>query len=171
MNKLALFLIGVAFVACTEISYKEPQPAGIKPLTKVPSRFHGKYISDKDTVEFFEKGLRGKDEGKEEVLYLSDSIVLKVYKREYYISYRDGNVWLLRILTQKKNGDLFLSAMEEVPDDETKKKIFMEELSKETPIIQSNSHYIIDPTPKKLRSLIKKGFFKEQEKPWMKKIN
>lgn len=167
-----LFLIGVTFVACTEISYKEPQPMGIKPLTKIPSRLHGKYILDeKDTVVFFDKGLRGKEDGKEEVLYLSDSIVLKAYKNQYFVNYRDGNVWLLRILTHKKNGDLFLSAMENVPDDEAQRKIFIEKLSKETSVIESNSHYIIEPSPKKLNSLIKKGFFKEQEKPWMKKIN
>jgi hypothetical protein len=170
VNKLVLFLIGVALLACTEISYKEPQPAGIKALTKIPSRFRGKYIQDKDTVEFFEKGLRGEEDGKEEVIYLSDSIVLKEYKHQYFISYRNGNVWSLGILLQKKNGDLFLATIE-VPEDEAQQKAFMEKLSKETPIIQSNSHYIIEPSPRKLYSLIKKGYFKEREEPWMKKIN
>ncbi|HEY3430594.1 MAG TPA: hypothetical protein VGK39_07960 [Cyclobacteriaceae bacterium] len=170
MNKLVLFLAGISAIACTEISYKEPQPAGVKPLTTIPSKFHGKYLSDKDTVVFFENGLRGKDKGKEEVLFLSDSIVLKEYKSHYFVSYRDGNVWLLRILMRKKNGDLYLLEMENVPEDETQKKEFLSNLSKEIPVIESESHYIIEPSPKKLYSLIKKGYFKEQEKPWMKKI-
>jgi hypothetical protein len=183
VKKLVFFLIGVTFVACTEISYKEPQPTGIKPLTKIPSRFHGKYIQDKDTVEFFDQGLRGKENGKEEEMLLSDSLVMKVYKGNYYVSYRDGNVWLLRILSQSKNGDLHILSMrtvpedkvstdENVPEDQTQKKIFLDKLEEEIHVIEANGHYIIEPTPKQLHRLVKKGFFVEQDgKPWMKKIN
>lgn len=165
-----LFL-GIATIACTEIAYKEPQPKGIKSLSKIPIKLQGKYLMDKDTVYLFDKGLRGKDQGKEEVLYLSDSTVLKEYKKLYFLSYRDGNVWLLRILKPKENGDLFFLEMGNVPDDETQKKIFIEKLSKEIKVIETEGHYIIEPSPKKLQRLIKKGFFKEQEKAWLKKIN
>ena len=166
-----LFLAGIALVACTEISYKEPQPTGVKALTKIPTKFHGQYLSDKDTVTFFEKGIRGKEKGKEVFLYLSDSIVLKEYKNNCFVSYRDGNVWLLRILTKSRNGDLYLMAMENVPDDEAQKKIFLDKLRKETPVIETENHYIIEPSPRKLNRLVKKGFFKDSEgKPWMKKI-
>ena len=158
---------------------------GIKPLTKIPARFHGKYIMDKDTkdtVEFFDQGLRGKENGKEEKMFLSDSLVMKVYKGNYYVSYRDGNVWLLRILSQSKNGDLHILSMETVPEDKvstdehvtdrSQKKIFLDKLEKEIHVIEANGHYIIEPTPKQLHRLVKKGFFVEQDgKPWMRKIN
>ena len=84
MRKFMFFFLGIAAIACTEISYKEPQPKGIKSLSEIPTNLHGKYLMDKDTVYLFDKGLRGKDQGKEEVLYLSDSIVLKEYKKYYF---------------------------------------------------------------------------------------
>lgn len=170
MNKFVLFLIGIFAVACTEISYKEPQPRGIQALTKIPSSLHGVYLMDNDTVTFFENGLRGKENGKEEVLTLSDSIVLKKYKKHYFISYRDGNVWLLRILRKDKNGDLYFMEMDHVPDDEAQRKIFLDKLSAEIPVIRSDPHYIIDPSPKELYRLIKKGYFKDDGVPGLKRI-
>lgn len=170
MNKFVLFLIVIFAVACTEISYKEPQPRGTQALTKVPSSLHGKYLMDKDTVSFFEDGLRGKDKGKEEVLLLSDSIVLNKYKKYYFISYRDGNVWLLRILRKDKNGDLHFMEMDHVPDGEAQRKEFLDKLSAEIPVIRSDSHFIIDPSPKELYRLIKKGYFKDDGVSALKRI-
>ncbi len=172
MNKLMMFLLCVALIACTEISYKEPQPKGIKSLTEVPSKLHGTYLWEGDTIIFFDKGFRAKDK-KEDVLYLSDSIVLKKYKNHYFVSYRDGHEWLLRVLKTQKNSDLLYLEMENVPDDDAQRKMFIEKLSKETPVIENTvdsvTHYVIDPSPKKLYELIHKGFFKE--KGTLKKIN
>ena len=156
-------------MACSEISYKEPQPKGIKSLTTVPEKLHGAYLWDNDTVTFFDKGFRGKE--KKDVLYLSDSITLKKYKNYYFVTYREGFQWLLRVLEPQKNGDLLMLEMETVPEDATKRKLFLENLSKETPVIETTvdsvTHYVIDPSPKKLYQLIKKGFFKEK-KPMVK---
>ena len=165
MNKLVLFLLGISLIACTEISYKEPQPKGIKSLEEVPSKLHGAYLWDGDTITFFDKGFRVKDE-KEDILYLSDSIVLKKYKNHYFVSYREQREWLIRILHPQKNGDLLFFEMDNVPEKDDEKRIFLEKLSKETPVIKNTAdsvtHYMIDPSPKKLYSLIEKGFFKEK---------
>lgn len=165
MNKVTLFFVGIALIACTEISYKEPQPKGIKSLTEVPSKLHGTYLWDGDTITFFDKGFRAKDK-KEDFLYLSDSIVLKKYKNHYFVSYREHYEWLIRVLKPQKNGDLLYLEMENVPENDPDKKIFIEKLSKETPVIKNTvdsvTHYIIDPSPKKLYALIQKGFFKEK---------
>ena len=166
MNKITPFLLAVLFLACTEISYKEPQPKGIKSLTSVPEKLHGTYLWDGDTITFFDKGFRAKDK-KEDVLYLSDSITLKKYKNYYFVSYREGYEWLLRILKPQKNGDLLMLEMELVPEEAAQRKLFIETLSKETPVIETTvdsvTHYVIDPSPKKLHELVKKGFFKEKK--------
>jgi len=77
----------------------------------------------------------------------------------------------LRVLEPQKNGDLLMLEMETVPEDASKRKLFLENLSKETPVIETTvdsvTHYVIDPTPKTLYQLIKKGFFKEK-KPMVK---
>lgn len=167
MNKFFVLLAGVIAFACTEISYKEPQPKGEKSLLEVPSRLHGQYVWQGDTITFFAQGFRAKEKDKkEDMLLLSDSIVLRKYKSYYFVSYRSGQEWLLRILKPQKNGDLIYMEMENVPEEEAQRKPFIENLSAETPVIQTTvdsvTHYIIDPSPKKLYSLILKGFFKEK---------
>jgi hypothetical protein len=197
MKNLFILFLSTCLIACTEISYKEPQPKGIKALTEIPKELRGKYLMEKDTVFLFEKGLRGwdKEAGKEEVLQIpSDSMVLKKYKGNYFISYRSGDLWNLRVMKVDKNGDIWLLAMQVLPtvkeqgegidslsvnekkektqsDDHTKKE-FLTNLSKETPVIENGSDYIIDPSPRKLNRLLKKGFFEtESGKPYLKKIN
>lgn len=165
VNKSAIFLLAIVFTACTEISYKEPQPKGISSLNSVPEKLFGKYVLDGDTVVFFDKGFRSVDK-KEDILYLSDSIVLKKYKGYYFVNYRDGYEWLLRILKSQKNGDLLMLEMDNVPEDAAQRKLFIETLSKQTPVIETTvdsvTHYVIDPSPKKLHELIEKGYFKEK---------
>ena len=126
MRKIVILLIGIVSIGCTEISYKEPQPKGVKPLNELPSKLHGKYLMDNDTVYLFDKGLRGYEDGKKEFVLLSDTIVFKEYKGNYFFSYRDGDVWLLRILRQEKNGDISFLSMDDVPDNEAQRKIFLE---------------------------------------------
>jgi hypothetical protein len=166
VNKSAIILVAIAFAACTEISYKEPQPKGISALASVPEKLHGTYLMDGDTVVFFDKGFRAKDK-KEDVLYLSDSIVLKKYKGFYFVSYREGYQWLLRILKSQKNGDLLMLEMDNVPEDAAQRKLFIETLSKATPVIETTAdsvtHYVIDPSAKKLHELIQNGYFKEKK--------
>lgn len=175
MRKFVFLLLGIAVIGCTEISYKEPQPKGVKQLLEVPSKLHGMYSwsvegrDQSDTVIFFKNGFRANNKKEKDILYLSsDSLVLKKYKNYYFFNYREGGNWMLRVLEPQKNGDILYLEMENVPEDEQEKKIFIERLSKETPVIEtmvdSIKHYTIDPSPKKLYSLIEKGFFKEKAK-------
>lgn len=168
MKKFTFLFLGIAAIACTEISYKEPQPKGVKQLLEVPSKLHGTYLWQGDTITFFDKGFRAKDEKDEDVLYLSDSIVLKKYKNYYYVSYREQHEWLIRILKPEKSGDILYFEMGNVPEDPAEKKIFLEKLSKEIPVVETSvdsvTHYVIDPSPKKLHALVAKGFFKEKAK-------
>lgn len=164
-----LFLSGVTLIACNEICYKEPQPAGVKSLNEIPAKLHGTYFFDEedgDTVVIFKNGLRANNNKEEDVIYLSDSLVLKKYKSYYFFSHRDENEWNLRVLQIQKNGNLVMLMMRSVPKNENERKIFLENLSKETPVIETSvkneTHYIIDPSAKKLLSLIKKDFFNEK---------
>jgi hypothetical protein len=56
--------------------------------------------------------------------------------------------------------------MDNVPEDAAQRKLFIETLSKQTPVIETTvdsvTHYVIDPSPKKLHELIEKGYFKEK---------
>lgn len=161
------FLGLVFLIACSEICYKEPQPKGVKPLTEIPGKLHGRYIvSDEngstDTLIVFNKGYRI---GKDDVASLSDSLVLKQYKGYYFINIRDDVAWYLRIVKQEKNGNILYMAMPEATS-EYKGGIFKDVLSLDVPVaeteVEGKTHYIIDPSPKKLLELIRKGYFGEQ---------
>jgi hypothetical protein len=168
MKSMVPCFLGLVFlIACSEICYKEPQPKGVKPLTEIPGKLHGRYIvSDEngstDTLIVFNKGYRI---GKDDVASLSDSLVLKQYKGYYFINIRDDVAWYLRIVKQEKNGNILYMAMPEATS-EYKGGIFKDVLSLDVPVaeteVEGKTHYIIDPSPKKLLELIRKGYFGEQ---------
>lgn len=168
MKSMVPCFLGLVFlIACSEICYKEPQPKGVKPLTEIPGKLHGRYIvSDEngstDTLIVFNKGYRI---GKDDVASLSDSLVLKQYKGYYFINIRDDVAWYLRIMKQEKNGNILYMAMPEATS-EYKGGIFKDVLSLDVPVaeteVEGKTHYIIDPSPKKLLELIRKGYFGEQ---------
>jgi hypothetical protein len=70
--------------------------------------------------------------------------------------------WILRVLKKETNGDLIYLAMEE---DDKKFNSFLKKLSAEvttdSAVVNGEKLYQSDPTPKKIVSLIKKGYFKK----------
>ncbi|QOI96872.1 MAG: hypothetical protein HRU69_04910 [Flammeovirgaceae bacterium] len=175
MRYFFILIIAVLATSCLEITYKEPQPKGVPALAKVPRKLQGSYYLTEDGIRLddilviFENGYRlepkDKNEKVEEFL-LSDSLILKHYKGYYFVNSRATYSWHLRVLQRKKNGDLQLMEMENVPENEEERKQFLERLNAEVPVIKTatngNPRYVIDPTSKKLTDLIRKGFFKEK---------
>ncbi|MCU0396518.1 MAG: hypothetical protein MUC73_00310 [Cyclobacteriaceae bacterium] len=175
MKAFALFLLLILLnLACTEISYKEPQPKGIKALKEVPSKLNGRYLileSDEpvDTLVIDKTGYRL---GKDEVASLSDSLILKYYKGYYFLNLREEYVWYLRVIKREKNGDIQYLQMPEFPDDEEARNQFIQKLSNDIKVtkteVENKTYFIIEPSPKKLMELIQKGYFTGQT---FKKIN
>jgi hypothetical protein len=166
---IVLTLLGYS---CTEISYKEPQPKGVAALKKIPGKLQGRYqLSENGSVldvrvVVFERGYRIEPKDtteKTDEFLLSDSLVLKHYKGYYFLNIRSAYSWRLRIVERKKNGDLQLIEMKKVPEGEASSKEFLDKLQAEVPVIKTEVNgypqYLIDPTPRKLLDLIKKGFF------------
>lgn len=153
--------------ACTEISYKEPQPKGIKSLDKVPVRLQGKYqVSENGAVDTLIVIPTGYLIGNDELASLSDSLVLKYYKGYYFLSMRDNFAWYIRVIKQEKNGDINFLEMDGPSGSDEEIKKFIEKLSNDIRVaeteIDNKTCYVIDPTPKELLGLIKKGYFKQQ---------
>lgn len=168
MKWILQFLCIGLLAACTEISYKEPQPKGIKSLDKVPAKLQGSYqVSENgavaDTLLIIPTGyLIGKDE----LASLSDSLVLKYYKGYYFLSMRDNFAWYIRVIKQEKNGNINFLEMDGPSGNDEEITKFIEKLSKDVRVaeteIDNKTCYVIDPTPKELLGLIKKGYFKQQ---------
>ncbi len=164
---LYTFCLLSLLAACTEISYKEPQPKGIRVLPEIPRKLQGRYLIEEnnepvDTLYVEKFGYRL---GKDEVASLSDSLVLKQYKGYYFLSSRNNYAWYLRILRIQKNGDLVFMEMKAFPRDDESISAYISELETVVPVVitevDNETYYIIDPQPKQLLELIRKGFFKE----------
>jgi hypothetical protein len=161
-------LLGLFLAACTEISYKEPQPKGVKPLSRVPAKLHGQYLihEDNDVTDTLTVSQTGYLLGDDDHAVLSDSLVLKYYKGYYFLNSRSDFAWYVRIIRLQKNKDLLYLEMEGIPEKEEERQKFLEKLSADIPVVETivegKTYYVIEPSPKELMGLIKKGYFKER---------
>jgi hypothetical protein len=161
--------------SCKEVTYTEPQPAGIPALKEIPPGLRGTFLTrDKATGELGDTliieawGYKLKDHNDEHWLgkgVLSDSLVLKVYKDYYFANFKEGNQWVLRLIKQKSPGIFELMYID--LSDEGKKKQVLSKLSKKLKVTEirrsDDIFYQIKPTPDQLMTLIKEGYFSSVE--------
>ncbi len=168
----ATILATLLVVACKEVSYRDPQPKGIRSLPQVPTRLQGSYLftdekGERDTIVITKNSFYAMSDPKKDVYTLSDTLIMKTYKGYYFISKRDDTTWLLRIVKQEKNGDISYMSMGDKDFN-----AFLVKLSREIRIdsadLGKGMIYQIDPSPKQLVDLIDKGYF--SEKVQMKKL-
>lgn len=172
---MRLFLLilfwSMLLYSCKEVSFKEPQPAGIKALKEVPADLRGTYIArDKATGELGDSiiieswGYRMADQNEKDWLgkgVLSDSLVVKFYENYYFVNFREGDQWVLRLLRQKSPGIWEFLSID--VQDEAKRREMLRKLSRKVTLKEihkgDDTFYQINPTPAQLMSLIKEGFF------------
>jgi hypothetical protein len=174
-----LFIIGILaiLVGCKEISFREPQPKGRKPLSQVPKNLHGKYLTvedngeiSKDTVVinasgyhfgyFYATEKAGVKQDKYDIGILNDSLVIKTFKGYYFLNFNENPEWLLRVIKKEKNGDLtFMTPGQHGVDFKDYYKNLSAVISIDSAEVNGKTLYQIDPSPKQLVELIEKGFF------------
>lgn len=175
MRKLLLIVSWTLLLySCKEVSFREPQPAGVAPLTQVPIVLHGNYVGiddkgdDTDTLIIESLGYHFRDAKDKDWLgkgVISDSLVIKTYKNYYFVNFRSGDQWVLRLIRQKSNGSIeFMS----IPvSDDAKRKDILKRLSKKFPVKEiqrkDDTFYQINPTRDQLMELINEGFFAGNE--------
>jgi len=157
--------------SCKEISFKEPQPAGISPLNEIPIALQGQYLShddqtgeESDTLIIESWGYHFKDKEDNDWLgrgHLSDTLVVKFYQNYYFVNFKSGDQWILRLVRQKSYGGIeFLSI--DIQDDARRKEM-LRKISKKISMKEvhrgEDTFYQINPTPGQLMGLIDAGFF------------
>lgn len=168
-----LLAIGCAFVACKEVSFPEPQPRGVEAAREIPAALRGQYLAresdgsggDTITVEAWGYHLRDKDnkdwlgQGR-----LSDSLVVKAHQNYYFINFRSGDQWVLRVVKRLPNGDLDFMGLD-VEDSENRKTL-LKKLAKYGPVKEikrdQDTYYQINPSAAQLMGIIKEGHFKKE---------
>ena len=166
MTKIHCILIFLAFASCKEVTFKDPQPTGRKSLSEIPKELRGKYLvvekdeSTQDTIIVTNRGYFVSSDSSAGTL--SDSLILKKYKGYYFFNINENPEWILRIIKKEQNGDLSYLVIDSY---EKSFQEFLVELNREIKIdsfeVNNERLYQIDPSPKKLISLIDKGFFKK----------
>jgi hypothetical protein len=176
MNKTN-FLLGcclLCFASCTEISFTEPQPKGIKKFKTFPASLQGMYIIPEEgqipdtliiTKKYFEVRSNRQNEPNDKGV-LSDSLVLKKYKDYYFLNFLEKQKWTLRVFTQQKGGHLVLYNIE-LSNDSTLAHL-KKELRPEQQKDGDNTYYHIYPSPEPgaLLKFIKDHY--KQEQPFQK---
>lgn len=171
MRLLIIFLFWLTLLSCKEISFSEPQPAGIAALKEVPSAISGPYATrDKTTGEIGDTliieswGYHFKDKEDKDWLgkgKLSDTLVVKYYENYYFVNFKEGDQWVLRLIKQKSPGVLEFMSID--IQDDAKRKEILRKISRKVQIKQidrnDDTFYQIHPTPEQLMGLIKEGFF------------
>ena len=165
-----LFIWTLLLYSCKEVSFREPQPAGVPALTEVPKSLRGSFVGlddqgkDTDTLIIEAWGYHFKDAKDNDWLgrgVISDSLVIKFYENYCFVNFRSGDQWVLRVIRQKSSGDIaFLSL--NVSDD-SKRKVILKKLSKKFPVKEierkDDTFYQIAPTKEQLIQLIREGYF------------
>jgi hypothetical protein len=161
--------------SCKEVSYPVPQPVGVAALSNVPAQLHGRYYAldsatgeKSDTLIIESWGYHFEDTNDKDWLgrgVLGDSLVIKSYKGYYFVSFRSGNQWVLRVLQQKSSGSIALMTIDLKNDAQVKetirkisKRLKVKEIKKE-----SDVYYQINPTPAQLLGLLQDGYFSSTE--------
>ena len=168
---LLLCLLHLLFLSsCKEVSFPQPQPAGISALKEVPAALRGEYKAgdaqnpDADALIIESWGYHFRDGKDNDWLgkgVLSDSLVVKFYQNYYFVNFRSGTQWVLRLIRQKPSGALeFLSI--DLSDDE-KTREMLKKLSKKTSVKEvhgnEETYYQINPSRDQLMQLIREGYF------------
>jgi hypothetical protein len=165
MQKVIILLVLTALASCKEVSFREPQPRGKRALNEIPRELRGEYLlvdeeNNTDTLIVTDIGYLMRSDSTEG--FLGDSLVLKKYKGYYFFNDNENPEWLLRVIKRERNGDLSYLFMD--PGDKTFNE-YLVELNKEIKIdsseVDGEKLYQIDPSPRQLLGLIRKGFFRE----------
>lgn len=175
MKTFGVFLfLPILLYSCKEISFQEAQPAGVTALTEIPKALQGRYQgmddkgNDTDTLIVESWGYHFKDGKNNDWLgrgVLSDSLVVKYYENLYFVNFRTGKHWVLRVIKVKSSGSLEFMAIN--IGDDGKRKATLKKLSKKFQVKEikekGDVFYEINPTKEQLLKLIKEGYFTGDE--------
>jgi hypothetical protein len=161
MKKFILIFVVISLIlsSCKFVQFENSQPVDAKELATFPKNMIGEYLGqENDTLIITSKWYKiGKD--KEEFLS-PRKIVLKKFKSYYVLNYYEEKDWDVLLLKINRE-NLTVYAI----DFEKEEKTVINDLKKILPVKEYNEpgnskSYVINPTKKEFRLLVKKKQFK-----------
>lgn len=146
--------------SCTEVVFKEAQPAGAKALNEIPKEFHGKFglviLNEESVMEITANSITN-DDG---MAYLSDSLIIKKLDHRYVLSRKqlaaEGDkqgTWQTYVLEDKGCG--FVKATSFYINSDSYVEQFTQEFADNTFIDEGQSKtIIIKPTAAQFKELV-----------------
>ena len=177
MYKKSVWLVLVwssLLYSCHEVTFREPQPSGVAALREVPSILRGHYVGETregeitDTLIITSTGYNITDSAGRAWLgrgVISDSLIIKYYENYYFVNFRSGDDWVLRLVKRKSSGAIELLSIN-LEDDQIRKQI-LRKLGGQLKIkeVKKDEHtfYQINPSGDQLIRLIREGYFTGSE--------
>ena len=164
----AIILIVFTLLGCTDMFFDSPQPSWVtKNEKEIPKKFRGNYLSgngqlnrthkEDDTIRISEKRIYISEEYD---FTLSDTVLLKSYKNEYFLNvyYSEVNVWrVIRVKEEKENILVYMM----YTTDSTRENQF-NKITDFRRIPQSSDEfpcYLINPSSREFKKILKGNLF------------
>lgn len=165
-NLIVVFaVVSFIFTSCTTVKFETAQPAGGKILTEFPDKFIGNYSnSDKDTLIIMKSSyIQGKE--KESKLAATENAatgesVLKKLGKNYVLSIKDEKAWEVVVISSEKNTLNVLYINLDENKEQTISNLKAITKTKEFENEEGSvDYYLVNPTKKEFKNLIKKNVF------------
>ncbi len=167
-NLITYFLLCLALSSCVVIEFTNPQPTNTKPLNQFPEDMLGVYLvevindTDKksDTITIASNQYHSTSDNN--TFYLSDTIILKPYKKDYFFNYREKDNWTV-VFIKQEGMILNIYSMFSETEHEGEYISNIKSITAVEKINNEDKHeksYIINPSKSELKKLVKKDLFK-----------
>lgn len=163
---IAVFILASFFlVSCDDILFEQPQPVWVsKNEATFPEKLRGIYTSDKeDTVLISAKSIGPLHPKPHDVIFtLSDSLLLRVDKDNYYLNIRADQYWDVTIGRIK--GDSLITYTLTSKDDKNEEvHKALEGITHLKKNMEDSSNYVINPSSEEFRKILDKDLFRKAD--------
>jgi hypothetical protein len=162
---IVLFVLMLSVNACLEVKFRESQPAGVEPLSEIPSHLQGKYRNqDGDTLiltstTFTLLNRKSECSKMKEYDSLSEKILIKQWNDFLFLNINEDSLWTVALIQKKEDGS-FVFSLIDGEEEETVQLIsditFLTTHYSEDdePLV-----YVVNPSKTKLEQMISKDVF------------
>ncbi|MCB9336289.1 MAG: hypothetical protein H6586_09075 [Flavobacteriales bacterium] len=165
-----ILLLFLGLFSCVSVEFTEPQPFWTENLNEIPSQLHGTYYSkENDTIEIgknYYKVLNTNDnsileKNPSRKIELSDSLIMRKIGRYIFLNEKEKENWSVSLITLNKEKSIKIGFITGSSEELNSKLSFISVQEIVTDESGKATKFILTPTKKELKRLIKKNAFEE----------